>query len=338
MIRIDGAFGEGGGQILRTSLALSCVTGQAVEIRRIRAGRQRPGLLRQHLCCVRAAAALTGAQVEGDHLSSDSLVFRPGPLRGGAHTFAVGSAGSAGLVLQTVLPPLLAAPEPAHLVLTGGTHNPSAPPADFLQRSFLPLLGQMGARVELSLERHGFYPAGGGRYVVDVQPGALTPLELPSERGPVRWEVVARVANLPRHIAHREVVAACRRLGLDAAAHTSEEVEADGPGNVVHVIAETDEITEVFSAFGRHGARAERVGREAADAARQWLASGAVVGRHLADQLLLPMALAGGGRFLTERPSRHTQTNVHTLRAFLDVDVSLRERDDGLVDVRVGEA
>jgi RNA 3'-terminal phosphate cyclase (ATP) len=334
MIRIDGRYGEGGGQILRSSLSLSCLTGEPVHVQNVRAGRGRPGLLRQHLCCVRAAAAVCGAEVQGDTMGSGEVRFRPGVLRGGAYRFAVGSAGSAGLVLQTVLLPLLAADGPSEVVLEGGTHNPASPPADALVRSFLPLLRRMGAEIELTVERAGFHPAGGGRYRLTVQPGPLQPLDL-LERGPVQLSVEARVANLPRHIAHREVVAASRRLGLDPAAQRVEEVDADGPGNVVLVTAHDGAHTEVFSAFGRHGARAERVGREAGDATRAWMATGAPVGPHLADQLLLPLAWAGGGAFRTSKVTAHTRTNVHTLSAFLEVPIEIRDETAGAL-VTVG--
>lgn len=334
MIRIDGARGEGGGQILRTSLALACLTGQPVQVDRVRAGRRKPGLLRQHLACVRAAAAVAAATVEGGALGSDRVVFRPGRLSGGAHRFAVGSAGSAGLVLQTVLLPLLAADGPSEVVFEGGTHNPASPPADFLLHAFVPLLQRMGADVDLILERTGFFPAGGGRYRLTARPGPLTPLSL-LERGDVRWSLVGRVANLPRHIAHREVVEASRRLGLDPTAQQVEVLEGDGPGNSVHAYAHTEGLTEVFTAFGRNGVRAEAVGRQLGDAARAWWASGAAVGPHLADQLLMPLALAGGGAFRTTALTPHTTTQIETLQAFLGTPIAVHDDGDTVV-VEVG--
>src|SRR5690242_7527890 len=170
MIIIDGSFGEGGGQILRTSLTLSLVTGKPLRIERIRAGRKSPGLLRQHLAAVNAAARVGYAEVEGASLGARELTFRPQTVAAGHYQFAVGTAGSATLVLQTVLPALLTADAPSTLVLEGGTHNPYAPPFDFLEKTFLPLLNRMGPRVEARLERHGFYPAGGGRFIVEITP------------------------------------------------------------------------------------------------------------------------------------------------------------------------
>ena len=161
MIELDGSQGEGGGQILRTSLALSMATGQPVAIEKIRAGRAKPGLMRQHLACVKAAAQISGAQVEGAELGSQSLRFVPGPVRAGEYRFAIASAGSCMLVLQTVLPPLLLADAPSHLHLSGGTHNPMAPPFHFLERAFAPLVRRLGADLQLVLRRCGFYPAAG---------------------------------------------------------------------------------------------------------------------------------------------------------------------------------
>src|SRR5215210_615466 len=206
MLELDGSQGEGGGQILRSSLALSMVTGTAVRIRNVRARRSKPGLMRQHLVAVQAAARIGGAQVTGAEIGSSMLTFIPGEVKPGEHVLSVGSAGSTTLVLQTVLPALLCAAEPSLLVLEGGTHNPLAPPFEFLDRAYLPLLNRMGPRVQAELERPGFYPAGGGRIVVSIEPAArLSGFEL-LERGEVRQRTAtAIVSRLPRHIAEREL-------------------------------------------------------------------------------------------------------------------------------------
>ena len=164
MIRIDGSFGEGGGQILRTSLSLSLATGKAFRIEKVRAGRERPGLLRQHLTAVLAAAEVGGAEVQGATLGSTELTFSPGAIRAGEYRFSVGTAGSGTLVFQTILPALMLAAKPSRIVIEGGTHNIAAPPFDFLARTFVPLLERMGPKVQLQFERYGFYPAGGGRF------------------------------------------------------------------------------------------------------------------------------------------------------------------------------
>jgi RNA 3'-terminal phosphate cyclase (ATP) len=170
VIEIDGSFGEGGGQILRSSLALAIVTGQPVRLSNIRAGRRKPGLMRQHLTAVNAAAAICGATVDGERIGATELTFTPGAVRAGEYQFSIGTAGSTTLVLQTVLLPLLTAGGPSRIVLEGGTHNPFAPPFDFLERAYLPLINRMGPNVRATLERPGFYPAGGGRIAIEIEP------------------------------------------------------------------------------------------------------------------------------------------------------------------------
>jgi RNA 3'-terminal phosphate cyclase (ATP) len=337
---IDGSRGEGGGQILRTSLALSAVTGRPFRIERIRARRPKPGLQRQHLAAVQAAAAVCGAEVRGATLGSTALDFVPGRPAPGGYRFDVGSAGSAGLVLQTVLPALLSAPGPSRLVLEGGTHNPAAPPFDFLARVFLPLVSRMGPRIEATLERHGFFPAGGGRVTVRIEPaGRLARLDL-LERGAVvgrRGRVL--IGNLPGSIAEREVAMLRRRLGWHGSELLIEEIhDSAGPGNAVMVDVEAERITEVVTAFGQPGVRAEAVAEAAAAETLRYLEAGVPVGEHLADQLLLPMALAGGGAFRTLALSLHATTNIETIGQFLDVPVRTREEPGGAIVVEVGGA
>ena len=322
-ITIDGSEGEGGGQVLRTSLTLALATGQPFRIENIRAQRKKPGLLRQHLSAVRAAAQLSAATVEGDELGSLALIFRPQRVRGGSCHVAIGSAGSACLVLQTLLPALVLIEQPTEVVIEGGTHNPFAPTFEFLERAFVPLLQRMGAKVELVLERAGFYPAGGGRLVARVTPAArLEPLEL-MQRGEVRARR-ARVllAHLPRGIADRELAIVEKRLGWDTDSHSIEECKQSlGPGNVLSIEIGCEHLTEVFTGFGQRELSAEAVAEGAVREAREWLASGVPVGRHLADQLLVPLALAGAGAFSTLPLSQHTTTNTDVIRRFLGVDV-----------------
>lgn len=320
---IDGSQGEGGGQVLRTSLALSAVTGAPFRIERIRAGRAKPGLLRQHLTAARAVAEVCGARVEGDALGSTALTFAPGPVRPGRYRFAVGTAGSAGLVLQAVLPPLLVADGPSELWIEGGTHNPHAPPAGFLQRALLPLIGRMGPEVRLELVRPGFYPAGGGSYRVTVTPAPLRPLSL-LERGPIASiEPTALVAHLPARVGHRELERIRSRLALERRAGRVADVAGPGPGNAVEIAVTAGELTEVFSGFGERGRPAEAVADEAVDALLRWRDAGVPVGEHLADQLLVPLALGGGGTFRTLPPSLHTTTNAAVIAAFLDVKIAI---------------
>jgi RNA 3'-terminal phosphate cyclase (ATP) len=331
MLVLDGSQGEGGGQILRSALALSLVTGTPFRIDNIRAGRPRPGLMRQHLTAVEAAAAVSGAAVDGAAVGSRSVFFRPGPVRGGDYHFSVGTAGSTTLVLQTVLPALVTAPGPSTLVLEGGTHNPASPPFDFLVKAYLPLLCRMGPRVEAALERPGFYPAGGGRLRVSIAPATkLEPLVL-DERGTIdsrRGRAV--VANLPRSIAEREVARLGLRLGWESSAFSIEErADSAGPRNVVLVEIEAAHLTEVFTGFGEKNVRAETVADRVADEVSAYLASDLPVGLHLADQLVLLLALARAGSFRTMPPSTHTRTQLAVVEKFLGTVVRGEEEAPG---------
>jgi RNA 3'-terminal phosphate cyclase (ATP) len=337
VLLVDGSLGEGGGQILRTALGLSLVTGTPFTIERIRAGRKTPGLLRQHLTAVEAATRVGDAEVEGATIGSQRVVFRPRQVRPGRHAFAVGTAGSATLVLQTVLPALLTAAEPSTIELEGGTHNPWAPPFDFLVRTFLPLIGRMGPCVTAELERCGFYPAGGGRFTVRIEPvAALAAIDLP-ERGEVR-SIVARatVAGLPASIATRELAVVRERLGLERVdARIVEEKRSHGPGNVVTIDVESEHVTEVFTGFGERGVRAEAVADRVAREVARYLHARVPVGEHLADQLLIPLALAGGGAFTTHELSAHARTNVESVRAFLGRPFEIEPAGTGTVRVAV---
>jgi RNA 3'-terminal phosphate cyclase (ATP) len=340
LLTIDGTMGEGGGQVLRSALALSLVTGQPFTAWNVRGGRERPGLLRQHLTAVRAAAAVGDAKVKGDALGSRDLTFIPRAIRPGDYRFAVEGAGSATLVFQTVLPALAGAAAPSTVICEGGTHNRSAPPFDFLARAFLPLVARMGPRVEATLERPGFEPRGGGRFRAAIAPAPWRPLAL-TERGHVQ-AVHARavVAGLPRNIAERELRVLQKKLHWDARDCAVDEApESQGPGNAVMAEVRCAQVTEVFTGFGRRGVRAEHVASDVARATGAWLEAGVPVGEHLADQLLLPMALAGGGRFVTLPPTPHARTNAEVIRAFLPaVPIAFDERHDGTWEVVIGAA
>ena len=338
MIVIDGSDGEGGGQVLRTALGLSIVTGQAFRIEKIRAGRARPGLMRQHVTAVEAACAIGGAECGELAVGASEIVFTPGALVPGEHEFAVGTAGSATLVLQTVLPALIVGDRPSRLVVSGGTHNPNAPPFDFFDRVFLPLLRRMGAGVEARLHRPGFHPAGGGRIEIAISPARpLEPLEL-LERGALRrTQARALVAALPGEIAVRELERVGSLLGWPEDSRRIEQLpEEYGPGNVLLLEARFEHIGEIVTGFGRLGVSAEKVAEQAARRMRGFLDSPAVVGPHLADQLLVPLALAGGGGFTTVRPTRHCRTAAAVIARFLPVAISFAERPDGCHRVTVG--
>jgi RNA 3'-terminal phosphate cyclase (ATP) len=317
MLTIDGSIGEGGGQALRTSLSLALVSGTAVRIENIRARRSRPGLMRQHLTAVHAAAAIGAASLRGAEIGSTTLELEPTALTAGDHRFTIGSAGSATLVLQTLLPALLHGKAPATIVVEGGTHNPLAPPFEFLERVYLPILRRMGANVTCTLERHGFYPSGGGRVRLAVTPALLRPIALLERGAAGAHRATAIFSSLPFDVVRRELDSVRARLGWEAAACQPRQVnDCDGPGNIVEIELQFENSNELFAACGERGLPAEVVAPRAADEALEYLASDAPVGRHLADQLLLPFALAGGGSFVSLSPSPHFETQCAILSRF----------------------
>ncbi len=330
MLVIDGSQGEGGGQILRTALSAAMITGIPFRIEAIRAGRRRPGLRPQHLAAVKAAAAVASADVIGGEIGSADLEFHPGPVRPGRHRFDIGTAGSAVLVAQTVLPGLLIAEGPSDIEVIGGTHNDGAPPFEFFAHTFLPAISQTGAELRTRLHRHGFYPAGGGRLSVTVRPPAvLRPVELMERGEMLGCTATALISQLPRHIAERELRVVQQEL--DCTGLATREVDADGPGNALILTLDYRGITTIVSSVGRRGLRAENVAARAVAEAQAYLDHDAPVGPHLADQLLLPLALVGG-TFRTSVPTRHFSTNADVVRRFLSTDIEIAP-DDGHVQV-----
>jgi RNA 3'-terminal phosphate cyclase (ATP) len=336
MIDIDGSAGEGGGQILRSALSLAICTQQPFRIANIRANREKPGLMRQHLTAVNAAAEICDATVDGAEPGSRRLVFRPGKLRAGDFSFAIGTAGSCSLVLQTVLPPLLTASVQSRVRITGGTHNRASPPFDFLQRAFLPQLARMGANVTLELTSFGFYPRGGGEIRARIAPiPRLGALAL-TERGLLkRAYAEAYVAGLPAHVAQRELETVGRHLGWPPEQLHLRALPNDmGPGNALTLTVEHENVTEVFTGFGERGVRAEELALAAAREAAAWLELSAPVGEHLADQLLLPMALGEGGVFLASTATGHLRSNAGIVNRFTARRVDFDPAAGG-IEVRV---
>jgi RNA 3'-terminal phosphate cyclase (ATP) len=340
MIVIDGSHGEGGGQILRTGLTLAALTEQPVRIERIRAGRKKPGLRPQHLTAVRAAAAVCQARLEGAALGSQTLAFLPGgPARSGEYTFDVaeaargGSAGSVGLVLQTVLLPLALADGGSRLVLRGGTHVPWAPSVSYLEHVFLPTMARMGLHAEVELARWGFYPAGGGDIRVQIagRSGELAAISL-IERGELErvWGM-AVVTNLPAHISQRM---AARAHNVLAEAGIRAEMEprrlrGTGPGAGIFLFAKYARTIAGFTAYGRKGLPAERVAETACDELLAHHRTGKPADPHLSDQLVLPMALAAGeSQVITSQVTRHLLTNVWVVRQFLDRELNVEGEPD----------
>jgi RNA 3'-terminal phosphate cyclase (ATP) len=327
MVELDGSIG--GGQILRTALTLSMITGLPFCIENIRAKRSRPGLMRQHLVAVQAAAQVCGGQVTGASTGSQQLAFHPGPVQPGSYRFAIGTAGSCTLVLQTLIPALLHAGTPSHVEVNGGTHNPLAPPAHFLQRAYCRAMADMGAAIDIQLHRFGFFPAGGGVVSADIQPCArLRPFEWMA-RGECKAAFAeAFVAGVPLDVAWRELACIGKGMDWDESQLLARGLPNDeGPGNALLITLEYEHVTEVVTAFGERSVRAEEVARKALRQARHYIASNAAVGEHLADQLMVPLALAGAGGFTAETVSDHAITNAHVIERFLPVRFSFGERD-----------
>jgi RNA 3'-terminal phosphate cyclase (ATP) len=354
MIVIDGSYGEGGGQVLRTCLALAAISGQAVRIERIRAGRHKPGLKPQHLTAVRAAAKICDAVVEGDKPDSQTLSFVPHSApRAGTYTFDVslaakgGSAGAVSLIFQTVLPPLALAEGTSHLTLAGGTHVAWSPPFDYLKRVYLPTLARMGIRAKVNLEKWGWYPSGGGivKATVEGRAGSqgLCGLDL-MQRGKLqRVRGLSASSNLPKHIRERQagtVLQVLRSAGLNPRV---DEIDAPskGQGTAVFLWAECDNALAGFTALGERGKPAEQVAEEAARALLAYVNSQAALDRYLVDQLVLPLALASGPSHLaTETVTQHLLTVAWAVCQFLPgrVRVEGTEGQQGVCHISEGEA
>ncbi len=327
MIEIDGSHGEGGGQIVRTSLSLSALLQRPFRITNIRRARKKPGLMPQHLAAVRALTEITDATVSGDGIASTVLQFDPGETRAGRFAFDITTAGSLSLLLQAVLPPLAFAHGPSQISLTGGTHVPFSPTFHYLVEVFCPLLRRLGVTVSMDLEQHGFYPKGGGRVSVQVAPCAAIQTAHLTEAGELRSiRGISAVTNLPLHIAGRQRQACLQRLSRQGyAAHMeSDAVGGPGAGSFVFLRIETDTLLAGFSALGARGKRAEAVGIDAAEQAIRHLATGACLDPHLADQIVLYLAVAPGASvFTTSRITEHLLTNLWTIQRFVGLEYTV---------------
>ncbi|GFZ85913.1 RNA 3'-terminal phosphate cyclase [Dyella caseinilytica] len=336
MIEIDGS--AGGGQLLRTALSLSMVTATPFTMTGIRAKRSRPGLMRQHLTAIDAARQVSDAAVLGAEPGSQMLTFIPQAIRAGDYHFPIGTAGSTTLVLQTVLPALIRAHKGSSIRLEGGTHNPLAPPADFLIDAFAPVLAKMGVQTDIRLDRHGFYPAGGGVIDVNIQPAqVLKPLQL-IERGQLRAvSAKALVSSISSSVAERELKIVARRLSLSDSAMRLQQIKPPiGPGNALIIRVESEHITECFTAFGERGVSAEQVAERVCEEVQRYIKADVAVGAQMADQLLLPFALAGGGSFTTTAPTDHSRTNASLIEKFLPVNIDFVELRPATWKVEVG--
>lgn len=351
LFQIDGSTGEGGGQILRTALAVAALTGRALEIVKIREKRPIPGLAAQHLTAVRALAALCDAELEGAELGSRRLCFYPkSPVRAGSYVIDVGaaraggSAGAVSLVLQAVAIPLALARGSSELRLEGGTHVPWSPPFDYLAEVWAPMLARLGMVVELALEVSGWFPLGKGRVHARILGRAgrpFEPLDATTRPPLARIEGRALAANLPAHIPQRIADRARKLLAPLAVplAIRPERVRAASPGAALCLIAHHEDVRAGFDSLGAPGKASEVVAEEAAHALLAFERGAAVIDRHLADQLLLPLAFASArSRFLAEAMSGHLETCAWLL-GLLDVArVHLEHREDGSVLVEVEPA
>jgi RNA 3'-terminal phosphate cyclase (ATP) len=345
MLEIDGSYGEGGGQVLRTSLALSAITGRPLRLTEIRANRHKPGLRPQHLACVRAAAKICAARVHGARLKSREVRFAPqSPPAAGTYTFDVaqaakgGSAGSASLILQTVLLPLALAEGTSHLTVRGGTHVAWSPPFDYIKRVYLPTVARMGVQAKVTIRKWGWYPIGGGEIQATIEglgsATALSGLDLRQRGELLRVRGISASSNLPKHIRVRQEQAALQALrsqGVNVRVDTT-NAPAKGKGTVVFLWAESTHVPAGFTSLGELGKPAEQVAAEAADELVVYLQGEAALDQHLADQLLLPMALAGAASHLTtQQVTLHLLTNAWVINQFLPgrVHVSGQEGQPG---------
>lgn len=317
MIEIHGAIGEGGGQVLRTSLGLSAALGEPVRITDIRAKRKKPGLLRQHLTSAKAVARICQGELSGAELGSTELELRPNEPQAGDYSFMIGSAGGTMLVLQAILPALLRANGPSTVEIEGGTHNPMAPPTDFIQETLSPVLARSGARLEVELVRAGFYPAGGGLVRVKVWPTPdPKPLELleRGERTGIRG--VIHGAHLHDEVYEKESAALIRQRQLRGIQVESRQYESRGPGNAITAHLDYPWGAEVLTAYGEKDKRSAHVVSQLGQRVHAYESASAPVGEHLADQLMAPLAAMAGGRYRATLVTSHARTNAKVMGLF----------------------
>ncbi|MHB9130702.1 MAG: RNA 3'-terminal phosphate cyclase [Armatimonadota bacterium] len=338
-ISIDGSYGEGGGQIIRTALSLAAITGTPVEISNVRLGRQKPGLQPQHLMAVQAAAAICGAEVTGAAVGSMRLTFTPGATpQPGSYRFDIGTAGATTLVVQTVLLPLALAGMPSRVTVTGGTHVPHAPGCEYLEGIYLPTLCRAGLHARLSCARFGFYPRGGGEISAQIDPSSLQPVDL-TERGKLRsLRAYIITSGLPAHVGERGGAAVetfMKGIGRPVTIE-QRDLPSNGPGAAVILAAQCEGGHAGFTAMGERGKPMERVAEEACEDFLRWWKSGAAVDEHLADQLVLPTALAGGeSRWTTPTLTDHLHTVLWTTQHFLPIEWTISELGEQEYEIAV---
>jgi RNA 3'-terminal phosphate cyclase (ATP) len=323
MLEIDGSFGEGGGQILRTSLSLSCLLNKPFRLFNIRRKRKKSGLMPQHLMGIRSLKLISNARVDGDSQGSTELLFEPGEVKAGDYFFDIGTAGSTSLLLQAILPPLIFANDRSSLTLKGGTHVPFSPPFHYINKIFIPVLNKLGIKVKATIESYGFYPKGGGKVHAEIRP--IDEIEAVNylERGELKNVYgFSGVGNLPLTIAERQKNAALAVLasqGINAGIETI-SVSTLGQGTFIFLGAETENCLAGFSSLGERGKKAELVGEEAAKKFLDYYSASACLDRNLADQIVLYLAISKGeSSFTTAEISGHLLTNLWVIQKFLGI-------------------
>ena len=343
LIQIDGSYGEGGGQIIRTAVSLAAMTGRAIEIANVRAGRAKPGLQPQHLAAVRAAGVLCDAQIAGDSIGSQFLFFQPQqPVAAREYSFDIGTAGAAPLVIQTVLVPLALAGGSSRVTVDGGTHSPHAPPVEYLEAVYLPVLKRAGLDATMSYNAAGFYPRGGGQIEIEIHGSSqnlaptLASLDL-SERGKMEsLQAFVVTSNLPPHVAERGVETiekAMKAVGRKIAIERRDKPSI-GPGAAVVLAAQCEAGFGGFTGIGELRKPMEKVAEAPCRDFMRWWKSGAACDEHLADQLVLPLSFARGqSHWTTPIVSEHLRTVLWVVQQFLPIEVGLEERSDGWGEV-----
>lgn len=320
-IQIDGSQGEGGGQILRTALSLSMLTGIPFELVNIRAGRKKPGLMRQHLVCVQASQRISNATVEGAELHSQRLYFKPQQVQAGKYDFHIGSAGSTILVLQTLLPALMMQSESSQISIHGGTHNPMAPTADFIEKCFLPAIQRLGIHIDFECKRAGFFPIGAGQINATIYPWTEQTKYIAQDRGKVLDTIAyASALNIPVSIADRELEVLNNKLDLTERKRLN--FQGISQGNTAFVVLNYEHHQQVFSALGEMKKSAEKVASDLAKEVKAYLNADAIADEYLTDQLLLPLALGQGGVFTAQVISEHSKTQAEIIQKFVDCEIT----------------
>ncbi len=326
-IIIDGSLGEGGGQILRTSLTLSLLTKKTLQIHNIRSKRSSPGLKQQHMTALRAAAEISNAQVEGDFPGSQEVLFVPGEIKPGKYNFKIATAGSTTLVMQTIFMPLSAASRASHVSITGGTHVPWSPPYHYLEWQWIPWMSRIGYPGTIELHQCGYYPAGGGRLRCAVFPAeSKKPLQVTESSKLIQIRGISAASNLPRDIPNRQRLRFVSKLGPSYPLNDirSTVLPGQGKGTFLTVLLEFEKTTACFTSLGEKGKRAEIVADELIKQVEEYLNTPGCVDAYLPDQLLIPLSFANGQSSIqTPRITLHLITNAEIIQQFLPVRISI---------------